>query len=90
MGNTDGCVYQYRCATVLYLLLMLAYANIIIIYRCVGTPGHRIEVVDSFNTTYTSFLSFLMRTVQLPVASACDSKMVMHTPTANTDISLER
>ena len=48
-GNTDGCAEQYRCATALYLLSMLAHAYNTITDRGGGSPGHGIEPVDGFN-----------------------------------------
>ena len=39
--NNDGCAEQYRCATELYLLSMLAHAYNIIIDHGVGAPGHQ-------------------------------------------------
>ena len=69
--NTDGCAYQYRCATTLYLLSMLAHAYNIIINCGVGEPGHGIEVVDRLSFTYKIFLSILLTNVQLPGAADC-------------------
>ena len=44
--NTDDYAYQYRCATTLYLLSMLAHAYNIIMDFWVGVPVHSREVVD--------------------------------------------
>ena len=88
--NIDGCAKQYRCATALYLLSMLAHAYNITIYHVVGASGHGREVVGSLDFTGKIFLSNLMTTVQLPGAEACESQMEMHTSNANTDISLVR
>ena len=86
-NNNDGFEEQYRCATVLYLLSMLAHACNIIIDRDVGTPGHLREVVGGLNANNKSFPSMLIKTVQLPGAAAYDSHMVIHTSTTNIDIS---
>ena len=69
---------------------MLAYAYNIMIYRGVGAPGHGREVVNALNDTYKRFISMVTETVQLPGASAHDTKMEMHTYTVNTDISIAR
>ena len=53
--NTDGCEEQFRCATALYLLSMLAHAYKIIIYRGFGAPGHFREVVYGLNDTKKFF-----------------------------------
>ena len=71
--NTDGCAYQYRCATSLYLLSMLAHTYNIIIDRGVGSPGNVRYVVDGLNATEKRLLSILMKNVKLPGASAYDS-----------------
>ena len=49
--NIDSCINQYRCATELCLLSILAYPYDIIIYHDVGALGHVIDVVDSLNVT---------------------------------------
>ena len=49
--NTDGYTEQYRCATALYLLSMLAHAYNINIDRGAGAPGHGIEFICGLNTT---------------------------------------
>ena len=41
--STDGCDEQCILKTALYLLLMLAHANNIIIYRGIGEPGYMKE-----------------------------------------------
>ena len=89
LENTNGCAEKYCCATVLYLLSMLAHKYNIMIDSDVGAPGHGREVVDGLNAT-NFFLSMSTTTVQLPVALAYESQTAMHTSTANTDISLAR
>ena len=49
--NTDAFADQYWCATVLYLLSMLAHAYNIIIDRGVGAPVNGRDVVDGLNAT---------------------------------------
>ena len=57
-------------------------------WRGVVEPGHVRDVVDGLNVTNKMFISMLMTTVKLPGAAAYESYMVIHTSTANTDISL--
>ena len=47
----DGCVEQHFCATVLYLLSMLAHTYNLIIDRGGGETGNEIDVVDGLNDT---------------------------------------
>ena len=44
--SMNGCAEQYRCATLLYLLSILAHEYNIIIDCGVGSPGHVREVVS--------------------------------------------
>ena len=44
--DTDGFSYQYICATVIYLLSLLAHDFRIIIYQEFGASGHVKYVVD--------------------------------------------
>ena len=57
-----GCMEQYRCATVLYLMSILAQAYNVIIDHGVGSPGNSREVVNVLNTTEKRFLSMLTKT----------------------------
>ena len=47
---------------------MLAHVYRMIVYHCVGAPGHGREVVDGLNATNKSIISMLMENVQLPGA----------------------
>ena len=88
--NTDGCADQYLCATVLYLLSILAHGYNIIIYHIVVAPGHGREVVYGLNATGKWLFSMLTITMQITGTSFYESQMTMHTSTANIDIILER
>ena len=88
--NTYGCAEQYRCATTLYLLLMLSREYNIVNDHGVGLPGYEKYVVDDFNATLKCFFTTLMTTVQLPGTDTNNSNMVMHTAISNTDISIAR
>ena len=46
--NNNGCADQYRCATALYLLSILAHAYNTIIDRGVGEPGHGMTLMKYF------------------------------------------
>ena len=86
--NKYGCSEKYRCATVLYLLSMFSRAYNIVVYRCVESPGHVKDFVYVLNATDKSFLSMLIKTVQLPGVATNYSQMIMHASMSNTDISL--
>ena len=86
--NMDGCVEHYRCDTALYLLSILSQAFNIIIYRDTSAPVHDIDVVDGLNATYKSFIFHLMATVQLSGSERFDTKIIVHTATQNSDVSL--
>ena len=79
---------QKRCATVLYLLSILAHTYNIIIDRVVGAQGHDREVVDGLNATDKRFISMLITTVKVPGASDFYTHMKMHTSTVNKEISI--
>ena len=69
---------------------MLAHVYRIIVYHCVGAPGHGREVVDGLNATNKSIISMLMENVQLPGAYGYDTQIKMHTSTQKYNISLAR
>ena len=68
--NTDGCTEKYFCATLIYLLSILAHEYNIKIDRCVVEPGRGREVVQGFNATNKRFISVLITTDQLTGVSA--------------------
>ena len=67
---------------------MLSHAYTILIYFCVGSPGHGKYVVDGLNANEKSFITMLMTTMKLTGAATNALNMVMHTTISNTDISL--
>ena len=69
---------------------MLYHAYNIVIYCGVGAPGHVKDVVGGFNANIFRFLTILMTTVQLPVATNKNLQMFIHTAMSNMDINLER
>ena len=62
----------------------------VIIDRCISAQVHDREVLYGINAIYKSFLFRLISTVQLPGEKCYDTKMVMHTETRTSDVSLER
>ena len=53
--ETDGCAKQYRCATAMYLLLLIFVRFNIVIDRVMEAPGHGKDVVDGLNATDKAF-----------------------------------
>ena len=84
-----GCSEQYRCATTIYLLAMLADAYNTIIGCSFGATWHGREIIDGLNKTYF-FLSMLIIMVQLPGTSGYEKHMIIQSSTVNKDISFER
>ena len=63
--NTDGCAEQYRCPTVLYLILFLSQRHSIIFDQDISAPGHGKEVIDGLNTIDKRYMYQLRSTVQI-------------------------
>jgi hypothetical protein len=64
--NTDGCAKQYRCATAIHLLSMLAVEFNMAINRSVGAPGHGKDLVDGLNACDKQYLKKMMMRITLP------------------------
>jgi hypothetical protein len=64
--NTDGCAKQYRCATAICLLSMLATEFNITINQSVGAPGHGKDLVDGLNACDKQYLKKMMMRITLP------------------------
>jgi hypothetical protein len=64
--HTDGCAKQYRCATAIYLLSMLATKYHVTINRAIGAPGHGKDVVDALNAVDKEFLKKMMCRISVP------------------------
>ena len=58
--ETDGCAKQYRCATAMYFMSLLAVRYNIVVDRAVGAPGHGKDVVDGLNAIDKEFLKRAM------------------------------
>jgi hypothetical protein len=77
--NTDGCAKQYRCATAIHLLSMLATEFNITINRSVGAPGHGKDLVDGLNACDKQYLKKMMMRITLPgnEQSATEEKKII-------------
>ena len=64
--NTDSCAKQYRCATAIHLLSMLAVEFNTAINRSVGAPGHGKDLVDGLNACDKQYLKTMMMRIMLP------------------------
>ena len=64
--NTDGCAKQYRCATAIHLLSMLAMEFNITIDRDIAAPGHGKDLVDGLNACDKQYLKTMMMRIALP------------------------
>ena len=64
--NNDGCAEKYRCASALYLMLVLSQCHSIIFDQGIGAPGHVKEVVDGLNAIDKKYMYQLMSTFQIP------------------------
>ncbi len=67
LDHTDGCAKQYRSATVLYCLSLLAasYGGIKI-DRAIGAPGHGKDKVDGLHATDKRYIKEKMCQTQAP------------------------
>jgi hypothetical protein len=77
--NTNGCAKQYRCATAIHLLSMLATEFNITINRSVGAPGHGKDLVDGLNGCDKQFLKKMMMRITVPgnEQSAAEDKKII-------------
>jgi hypothetical protein len=66
LDHTDGCSKQYRSATVLYCLSLLAASYGITIDRAIGAPGHGKDEVDGLNATDKRYIKEKMCQTQAP------------------------
>eukprot|EP00957_Ditylum_brightwellii_P134051 10220134-Ditylum_brightwellii.AAC.1 len=60
LEDTDGCLKQYRSASLLYLSSTICMKYDIVIDHAVGVPGHDKYVVDGSNTADKRFLRTAM------------------------------
>jgi hypothetical protein len=69
LDDTDGCAKQYRSATALYLLSLIAVTYRIVYDRAIGAPGHGKDEVDGLNAVDKRFIAEKMRLVTTPEAN---------------------
>ena len=74
----------------MYLLPILYHAHDILIGCSVVAPVHEKDVADGIKYTEKTYLSMLMKTLQLPNAATNNYQMEMHKSTENEDISLAK
>jgi hypothetical protein len=87
MEDTDGCAKQYRSATALYLLSMLALQFNVVIDRAVGAPGHGKDVVDGLNAVDKRFLRNAMFRILNPEETSTNNSMQSHSATSHATFS---
>ena len=68
LENTDGCEYQFICASALYLMSYFPQHFSNIIDRGIGSPVNGKDVVNGINDTDKRYIYQLMPNVQLPVS----------------------
>ena len=65
LSSTDGCAAQYRSATSLYWMAVLAYDFGIVIDRAISAPSHGKSIVDAINgVDKNTIIRWCMRRVQ--------------------------
>jgi hypothetical protein len=69
LDDTDGCAKQYRSATALYLLSLIAVTYGIVYDRAIGAPGHGKDEVDGLNAVDKRFITEKMSLVVTPEAN---------------------
>ena len=88
--NTDGCAEQYRCASAMYLMPVMAQCYSIIIDWGISETGNGKELVYGINAVDKSYIYQLMSKVQLPGSVIFYSQIKIHTGTENKDVSLAK
>ena len=67
---------------------MIYQCYLVIIDRCISSPGHGKDVVDGLNVVYKCYIYQLMSNVQLNGSKIFDSQMQMRTGNHKYDASL--
>jgi hypothetical protein len=88
--NTDGCTKQYRCATALHLLSMLAVKYKIVIDRAICAPGHGKDLIDGLNAVDKMYLKELMMRTSQAGETEEDRKIKSHSVEEGAAISGSR
>jgi hypothetical protein len=75
LDDTDGCAKQYRSATALYLLSLIAVTHRIVYDRPIaGAPGHGKDEVDGLNAVDKRYNAEKMSLVVTPEANKSSSQ----------------
>jgi len=86
--STDGCAKQYRCATVLYMLSVLALHFGIVIDRSIGAPGHGKSEIDGLMAVDKTYLRSLFRCIVIPESQEGDNRFIAATVKDGNEFSL--
>ena len=87
MDGTDGCAKQYRCATAMYLLSLLASKYKVVIDRAIGAPGHGKSKIDGLNAVDKRFLRSCMCMIGMPEANDGEKRMAAHAVVEDSSLS---
>ena len=72
---TDGCGKQYRSATTLFLLSLIATEFDLTMDRAIGAPGHGKDIVDGLNATDKMYLKKQMCMIGTPESNDSQKRM---------------
>jgi hypothetical protein len=75
LDDTDGCAKQYRSATALYLLSLIAVTYRIAYDRAIGAPGHGKDEVDGLNAVDKRYITEKMSLVVTPEANESSKRV---------------
>jgi hypothetical protein len=75
LDDTDRCAKQYRSATALYLLSLIAVTYRIVYDRAIGAPGHGKDEVDGLNAVDKCYIAEKMSFVVTPEANESSSRL---------------
>jgi hypothetical protein len=75
LDDTDGCAKQYRSATALYLLSLIAVTYRIVYERAIGAPGHEKDEVDGLNAVDKRYIAEKMSLVVTSEANEGSSRL---------------
>jgi hypothetical protein len=85
---TDGCGKQYRSATTLFLLSLIATEFDLTMDRAIGAPGHGKDIVDGLNATDKMYLKKQMCMIGTPESNDSQKRMEAHSMTETASLSL--
>jgi hypothetical protein len=85
---TDGCGKQYRSATTLFLLSLIATEFDLTFDRAIGAPGHGKDIVDGLNVTDKMSLQKQMCMIGTPESNDTQKRMEAHSMMETASLSL--